>query len=118
MRCGAPRRRPVGADEVLILSGDTPLLTTGLLQALLATHRSHGRRRNRALVSSRTTSGATGESCVMPAATSSRSSRRAMRQPSSSRSARRTPRSTSSAATCSGRRSGACSPSTARASST
>jgi len=30
----------VGADEVLILSGDTPLLTTGLLQALLATHRS------------------------------------------------------------------------------
>ena len=29
-----------GADEVLILSGDTPLLTTELLQALLATHRS------------------------------------------------------------------------------
>jgi bifunctional UDP-N-acetylglucosamine pyrophosphorylase/glucosamine-1-phosphate N-acetyltransferase len=30
-----------GADEVLILSGDTPLLTTELLQELLATHRSH-----------------------------------------------------------------------------
>jgi bifunctional UDP-N-acetylglucosamine pyrophosphorylase/glucosamine-1-phosphate N-acetyltransferase len=29
-----------GADEVLVLSGDTPLLTTGLLEALLATHRS------------------------------------------------------------------------------
>ncbi len=28
-----------GADEVLILSGDTPLLTTGLLAALLETHR-------------------------------------------------------------------------------
>jgi len=31
----------VGADEVLILSGDTPLLTTALLEALIATHRSH-----------------------------------------------------------------------------
>ena len=30
------------ADEVLILSGDTPLLTTGLLEALLETHRSRG----------------------------------------------------------------------------
>ena len=29
-----------GADEVLVLSGDTPLLTTELLEALLATHRS------------------------------------------------------------------------------
>jgi bifunctional UDP-N-acetylglucosamine pyrophosphorylase/glucosamine-1-phosphate N-acetyltransferase len=29
-----------GADEVLILSGDTPLLTSELLQALLETHRS------------------------------------------------------------------------------
>jgi len=28
------------ADEVLVLSGDTPLLTTALLEALLATHRS------------------------------------------------------------------------------
>ena len=28
------------AEEVLILSGDTPLLTTELLEALLATHRS------------------------------------------------------------------------------
>ena len=28
-----------GADEVLVLSGDTPLLTTGLLEALLGTHR-------------------------------------------------------------------------------
>jgi bifunctional UDP-N-acetylglucosamine pyrophosphorylase/glucosamine-1-phosphate N-acetyltransferase len=28
-----------GADEVLVLSGDTPLLTTGLLSELLATHR-------------------------------------------------------------------------------
>ncbi len=31
----------LGADEVLILSGDTPLLTTGLLEALIATHRQH-----------------------------------------------------------------------------
>ena len=30
-----------GADEVLILSGDTPLLTSELLQELIATHRSH-----------------------------------------------------------------------------
>jgi len=30
-----------GADEVLVLSGDTPLLTTALLEALLETHRSH-----------------------------------------------------------------------------
>jgi bifunctional UDP-N-acetylglucosamine pyrophosphorylase/glucosamine-1-phosphate N-acetyltransferase len=29
-----------GADEVLVLSGDTPLLTTALLEELLATHRS------------------------------------------------------------------------------
>ena len=29
-----------GADEVLILSGDTPLLTTELLEALISTHRS------------------------------------------------------------------------------
>jgi bifunctional UDP-N-acetylglucosamine pyrophosphorylase / glucosamine-1-phosphate N-acetyltransferase len=29
-----------GAGEVLVLSGDTPLLTTGLLEALLETHRS------------------------------------------------------------------------------
>jgi bifunctional UDP-N-acetylglucosamine pyrophosphorylase/glucosamine-1-phosphate N-acetyltransferase len=28
-----------GADEVLVLSGDTPLLTTGLLEELVATHR-------------------------------------------------------------------------------
>jgi bifunctional UDP-N-acetylglucosamine pyrophosphorylase/glucosamine-1-phosphate N-acetyltransferase len=28
-----------GADEVLVLSGDTPLLTTGLLDGLLGTHR-------------------------------------------------------------------------------
>ncbi len=31
-----------GADEVLVLSGDTPLLTTALLQELLATHRGAG----------------------------------------------------------------------------
>ena len=31
-----------GADEILILSGDTPLLTSELLEALLATHRSSG----------------------------------------------------------------------------
>src|SRR5262249_52289130 len=30
----------VGADEVLVLSGDTPLLTTELLAALVETHRS------------------------------------------------------------------------------
>ncbi len=30
----------VGANEVLILSGDTPLLTAGLLEELVATHRS------------------------------------------------------------------------------
>jgi len=31
-----------GADEVLVLSGDTPLLTTSLLEGLLATHRESG----------------------------------------------------------------------------
>ena len=31
-----------GADEVLVLSGDTPLLTNALLQELLATHRGAG----------------------------------------------------------------------------
>ena len=31
-----------GADEVLVLSGDTPLLTTALVQELLATHRGSG----------------------------------------------------------------------------
>lgn len=31
-----------GADEVLVLSGDTPLLTTALLEGLLATHRDEG----------------------------------------------------------------------------
>ncbi len=31
-----------GADEVLVLSGDTPLLTTALLEDLVATHRSGG----------------------------------------------------------------------------
>jgi len=31
-----------GADEVLVLSGDTPLLTTGLLEDLLRTHRDEG----------------------------------------------------------------------------
>ncbi len=36
------REALVGADEVLILSGDTPLLRTGLLEELLATHRSAG----------------------------------------------------------------------------
>ena len=34
------REELVGAQEVLILSGDTPLLTTGLLEELVATHRS------------------------------------------------------------------------------
>ena len=34
------REALAGADEVLILSGDTPLLTTGLLEELVATHRS------------------------------------------------------------------------------
>jgi len=36
------REALVGAEEVLILSGDTPLLTTGLLEELVATHRSAG----------------------------------------------------------------------------
>ena len=36
----AGRTALAGAEEVLILSGDTPLLTTELLEALLATHRS------------------------------------------------------------------------------
>ena len=36
----AGRTALAGAEEVLILSGDTPLLTTELLDALLATHRS------------------------------------------------------------------------------
>jgi bifunctional UDP-N-acetylglucosamine pyrophosphorylase/glucosamine-1-phosphate N-acetyltransferase len=31
-----------GADEVLVLSGDTPLMTTALLDDLLATHRTEG----------------------------------------------------------------------------
>ena len=31
-----------GADEVLVLSGDTPLLTTELLDGLLGTHRESG----------------------------------------------------------------------------
>ena len=31
-----------GADEVLVLSGDTPLLTTGLLEELLGAHRGSG----------------------------------------------------------------------------
>jgi len=34
------RESLAGSDEVLVLSGDTPLLTTALLEALLATHRS------------------------------------------------------------------------------
>ena len=34
------RKALASADEVLILSGDTPLLTTGLLEELVATHRS------------------------------------------------------------------------------
>ena len=38
VRCA--KEAAAGADEVLILSGDTPLLTTELLQALLATHHS------------------------------------------------------------------------------
>jgi bifunctional UDP-N-acetylglucosamine pyrophosphorylase / glucosamine-1-phosphate N-acetyltransferase len=37
VRCA--REAVGGADEVLVLSGDTPLLTTALLQRLLATHR-------------------------------------------------------------------------------
>ena len=36
----AARAALEGADEVLVLSGDTPLLTTGLLEALLDVHRS------------------------------------------------------------------------------
>jgi bifunctional UDP-N-acetylglucosamine pyrophosphorylase/glucosamine-1-phosphate N-acetyltransferase len=36
------REALAGADEVLVLSGDTPLLTTGLLESLLATHRTEG----------------------------------------------------------------------------
>jgi bifunctional UDP-N-acetylglucosamine pyrophosphorylase/glucosamine-1-phosphate N-acetyltransferase len=39
VRCA--EQAAAGADQVLILSGDTPLLTTELLQALLDTHRSH-----------------------------------------------------------------------------
>ena len=44
------REALAGADEVLILSGDTPLLTTELLEALIETHRCGGRRRDRSLV--------------------------------------------------------------------
>jgi len=36
------REALVGAGEVLVLSGDTPLLTTGLLEELVTTHRSAG----------------------------------------------------------------------------
>ena len=36
------REELAGADEVLILSGDTPLLTTGLLSELVETHRVEG----------------------------------------------------------------------------
>ncbi len=36
------REELAGADEVLILSGDTPLLTTGLLAELVETHRAEG----------------------------------------------------------------------------
>jgi bifunctional UDP-N-acetylglucosamine pyrophosphorylase/glucosamine-1-phosphate N-acetyltransferase len=36
------REKLTGADEVLVLSGDTPLLTTGLLAELVGTHRTEG----------------------------------------------------------------------------
>ena len=42
VRCARAALERAGADEVLVLSGDTPLLTAGLLRGLLDAHRSAG----------------------------------------------------------------------------
>ena len=116
VRCA--KEAAAGADEVLILSGDTPLLTTELLQALLATHRSQAAG---ATVLSfvpddirsygRIVRNAGGDlesivearRCVAGAARDRRGELLDLRLPG---------------AICSGRRSGGCSPSTPRASCT
>ncbi len=111
----ARRATRVGdADEVLVLSGDTPLLTTALLEALVEHAPARARPARPSSRSSPPTSAATAASSATPTATSRRSSRPPTRRRSSSRSARRTRRSTSSAATCSGPRSSGSQPANAQ----
>ena len=93
------------AESLLVLSGDTPLLTAELLGALVETHRRRGRPPRRSSPSSRSTSVPTAGSSARPTARSRRSSRSATRHPSSSSCASATPRSTSSAPRRSGPRS-------------
>ena len=51
--CASAREAVGDADEVLVLSGDTPLLTTELLSSLVDAHRSIGRGGHRPLVRAR-----------------------------------------------------------------
>ena len=95
---GARRRSATEPASVLVLSGDTPLLTTELLEQLVETHRRERRGRDRPLVRAGRRPLRTAASSATPTATSRRSSRPATRRPSSSRSASATPRSTSSRA--------------------
>ena len=111
------REALAGADEVLVLSGDTPLLTTELLDGLLATHRERAPARPCSR-SSRTTSATYGRIVRDATGGSSPSSRRSTPRRSSSLSPRPTPRSTSSAPTGSGPRWTRSRPRTPRASST
>ena len=101
------RRRPLararpsasGAESLLVLSGDTPLLTTELLAGARRDAPARAGGGDRALVRARGRSARTAGSSGPPTAPSRRSSRRATRRRSSSRSASATPRSTSSAPT-------------------
>ena len=104
--------------DVLVLSGDTPLLTAGLLRELVETHRRDRRGRDRSSAPSRPTPRLYGRVVRAADGTVLRSSREPTRPRRSSGSARSTPRSTSSAPTRSGRRSSSCSRRTCRASST
>ena len=103
--------------DVLVLSGDTPLLTPELLLALVATHRAEQAAAT-VLTAEPADRASTAASSATARAPSSASSRARTRPPRSSRSPRSTRRSTSSGPMRCGRRSSGCSRRTCRASCT
>ena len=106
------------SGDVLVLSGDTPLLTADALRELLDDAPARARRGDGPLVRAARPARSTDASSATGTAGSRASSRPPTRRPTSSSSARSTRRSTSSPRRSSGRRSSGCSRRTRRASST
>ena len=104
--------------DVLVLSGDTPLLTRGRAARAARDAPARARRRDGSLVRAARPARSTDASSATGTAGSRASSRRPTRRPTSSSSARSTRRSTSSPRRSCGRRSSGCSRRTRRASST